>query len=73
MSRSRRWVACSICRNESALSPGPFLSGVTGRPVMVKLEWGMEYGGYLVSVGGSQNRQLASTEEHRGSVVWAFG
>ena len=25
------------------LNPKPFLSGLTGKPVMVKLKWGMEY------------------------------
>ena len=27
------------------LNPKPFLSGLTGKPVMVKLKWGMEYKG----------------------------
>ncbi|CAI5787083.1 small nuclear ribonucleoprotein F [Podarcis lilfordi] len=30
------------------LNPKPFLNGMTGKPVMVKLKWGMEYKGYLV-------------------------
>uniref|UniRef100_A0A8C9H3D5 Sm domain-containing protein n=1 Tax=Piliocolobus tephrosceles TaxID=591936 RepID=A0A8C9H3D5_9PRIM len=34
------------------LNPKSFLSGVTGKPWMVKLKWGMEYKGYLVSVDG---------------------
>uniref|UniRef100_A0A8C0GWS6 Sm domain-containing protein n=1 Tax=Chelonoidis abingdonii TaxID=106734 RepID=A0A8C0GWS6_CHEAB len=32
--------------------------------VMVKLKWGMEYKGYLVSVNGYMNMQLANTEEY---------
>ncbi|TNM91585.1 hypothetical protein fugu_019965 [Takifugu bimaculatus] len=45
------------------LNPKPFLNGLTGKPVMVKLKWGMEYKGYLVSVDGYMNMQLANTEE----------
>uniref|UniRef100_A0A8C8VKP6 Sm protein F n=1 Tax=Pelusios castaneus TaxID=367368 RepID=A0A8C8VKP6_9SAUR len=32
------------------LNPKPFLNGMMGKLVMVKLKWGMEYKGYLVSV-----------------------
>ncbi|KAH1170119.1 hypothetical protein KIL84_001104 [Mauremys mutica] len=46
------------------LNPKPFLNGLTGKPVMVKLKWGMEYKGYLVSVDGYINMQLANTEEY---------
>nr|XP_042707429.1 small nuclear ribonucleoprotein F-like [Chrysemys picta bellii] len=46
------------------LKPKPFLNGLTGKPVMVKLKWGMEYKGYLVSVDGYMNMQLANTEEY---------
>nr|CAH7741701.1 unnamed protein product [Callosobruchus chinensis] len=31
---------------------------------MVKLKWGHEYKGYLVSVDGYMNLQLANTEEY---------
>ena len=40
------------------LNPKPFLNGLTGKPVMVKLKWGMEYKGYLVSVDGYMNIQV---------------
>ncbi|KAL7299346.1 small nuclear ribonucleoprotein F [Trichogramma pretiosum] len=46
------------------INPKPFLNGLTGKPVMVKLKWGHEYKGYLVSVDGYMNVQLANTEEH---------
>uniref|UniRef100_A0A452IM96 Sm protein F n=1 Tax=Gopherus agassizii TaxID=38772 RepID=A0A452IM96_9SAUR len=46
------------------LNPKPFLNGLTGKLVMVKLKWGMEYKGYLVSVDGYMNMQLANTEEY---------
>ncbi|XP_014250836.1 small nuclear ribonucleoprotein F [Cimex lectularius] len=46
------------------VNPKPFLNSLTGKPVMVKLKWGHEYKGYLVSVDGYMNLQLANTEEH---------
>lgn len=42
------------------LNPKPFLNGLTGKPVLVKLKWGMEYKGYLVSVDGYMNLQVSS-------------
>lgn len=44
-------------------NPKPFLNGLTGKPVIIKLKWGMEYRGYLVSVDSYMNIQLANTEE----------
>ncbi|CAB3377354.1 small nuclear ribonucleoprotein F [Cloeon dipterum] len=46
------------------MNPKPFLNSLTGKPVMVKLKWGHEYKGYLVSVDGYMNLQLANTEEY---------
>lgn len=46
------------------LNPKPFLNGLTGKPVIIKLKWGMEYRGYLVSVDSYMNIQLANTEEY---------
>ena len=40
------------------MNPKPFLNGLTGKPVIVKLKWGMEYKGYLVSVDGYMNLQV---------------
>ncbi|KAJ3210052.1 hypothetical protein HDU67_005689 [Dinochytrium kinnereticum] len=45
------------------VNPKPFLNGLTGKPVMVKLKWGMEYKGYLLSVDSYMNIQLTNTEE----------
>ena len=45
------------------LNPKPFLNNLTGKPVLVKLKWGMEYKGILVSVDNYMNLQLANTEE----------
>ncbi|OQR81576.1 small nuclear ribonucleoprotein F, partial [Thraustotheca clavata] len=46
------------------LNPKPFLAGLTGKAVLVKLKWGMEYQGDLVSVDSYMNLQLANTEEY---------
>uniref|UniRef100_A0A8C6ACJ7 Sm domain-containing protein n=1 Tax=Marmota marmota marmota TaxID=9994 RepID=A0A8C6ACJ7_MARMA len=41
-----------------SLNSKPFLNGLTGTPVMVKPERGMEYKGLLVSVHDYINMQL---------------
>ncbi|XP_020962484.1 probable small nuclear ribonucleoprotein F isoform X2 [Arachis ipaensis] len=46
------------------VNPKPFLNNLTGKQVIVKLKWGMEYKGYLVSVDSYMNLQLANTEEY---------
>merc|ERR1711865_269534 len=46
------------------VNPKPFLNDLTGKAVIVKLKWGMEYKGYLASVDAYMNLQLASTEEY---------
>lgn len=46
------------------INPKPFLNGLTGKAVIVKLKWGHEYKGYLVSVDGYMNIQLAQAEEY---------
>ncbi|XP_062522577.1 small nuclear ribonucleoprotein F-like [Corticium candelabrum] len=46
------------------VNPKPFLNSLTGKPVIIKLKWGMEYKGYLVSFDGYMNLQLANTEEY---------
>ncbi|PKB99424.1 putative membrane-associated protein [Rhizophagus irregularis] len=45
------------------VNPKPFIQELTGKPVMVRLKWGMEYKGFLVSVDSYMNLQLANTEE----------
>jgi len=40
------------------INPKPFLNSLTGKPVMVKLKWGHEYKGFLVSVDGYMNLQV---------------
>ena len=41
------------------LNPKPFLNGLTGKPVVVKLKWGMEYKGILVSTDNYMNVQVS--------------
>lgn len=56
------------------LNPKPFLNGLTGKPVVIKLKWGMEYRGYLVSVDNYMNVQLANAEEYiDGKLAGALG
>jgi len=45
------------------VNPKPFLNELTGKAVIVKLKWGMEYKGLFVSVDAYMNIQLASAEE----------
>ncbi|GFP94267.1 probable small nuclear ribonucleoprotein f [Phtheirospermum japonicum] len=44
------------------VNPKPFLNNLTGKPVMVKLKWGMEYKGFLVSVDSYMNLQVHITQ-----------
>ena len=47
----------------TTLNPRPFLYELVGKPVIVKLKWGSEFHGILVSVDTYLNVQLANTEE----------
>lgn len=46
------------------LNPKPFLNGLTGKLVVVKLKWGMEYRGDLASVDSYMNVQLSNAKEY---------
>lgn len=46
------------------LNPKPFLQGLIGKPVAVKLKWGMEYRGELQSTDSYMNIQLVNTQEY---------
>ena len=39
------------------VNPKPFLATLTGKQVIAKLKWGMEYKGYLVSTDAYMNLQ----------------
>jgi len=56
------------------VNPKPFMQELTGKPVFVKLKWGLEYKGFLVSTDGYMNLQLANTEEFQdGKSTGALG
>lgn len=40
------------------VNPKPFLQELTGKPVIVKLKWGQEYKGFLVSTDSYMNIQV---------------
>jgi len=46
--------------------PKPFLADLTGKRVIVKLKWGQEYRGILMSFDAYMNLQLGQTEEFEG-------
>ena len=41
------------------VNPKPFLASMTGKQVVVKLKWGMEYKGFLVSTDSYMNFQVS--------------
>ncbi|KAF9046043.1 small nuclear ribonucleoprotein SmF, partial [Hymenopellis radicata] len=41
------------------VNPKPFLQELTGKPVFVRLKWGQEYSGFLVSTDGFMNLQAS--------------
>ena len=45
------------------MNPKPFLQDLTGKIVLVKLKWGMEYQGQLVSTDAYMNLHLQRCEE----------
>ncbi|KAJ3427490.1 small nuclear ribonucleoprotein f [Anaeramoeba flamelloides] len=47
----------------SYLNPKPFLNMLTGKSVIIKLKWGMEYSGKLVSFDEFMNFQLEEAYE----------
>ena len=40
------------------VNPRPFLNDLTGKSVHVRLKWGLDYKGYLVSVDNYMNLQV---------------
>jgi small nuclear ribonucleoprotein F len=45
------------------VNPKPFLQELTGKTIYVKLKWGLEYKGFLVSTDSYMNIQMANAEE----------
>ena len=57
--------AATVAANPfTTLNPRPFLYELIGKQVIVKLKWGAEYHGILVSIDAYMNIQLANTEEY---------
>ena len=44
------------------INPKPYLTGLTGKPIIAKLKWGMEYKGYLVSTDNYMNLQVSALQ-----------
>jgi len=57
---------CQITHQSKQMivNPKPFLTGLTGKNVCVKLKWGSEYQGFLKSVDNYMNLQIANAEEY---------
>ena len=57
--------ACPDARADERqpVNPKPFLQDLTGKVIYVRLKWGLEYKGYLVSTDGYMNLQV-STERY---------
>jgi hypothetical protein len=49
--------SCSVQVNP--VNPKPFMQELTGKPVFVRLKWGLEYKGFLVSTDGFMNLQVS--------------
>ena len=64
-----------FCSAMSApVNPKPYLNELTGKQVMVKLKWGQEYKGYLVSTDAYMNLQacyVASCLPRPNSCPWS--
>jgi len=54
------------CPQLQPVNPKPFLAELTGKPVLVRLKWGMEYKGYLVSTDNYMNLQVSTRVGGRG-------
>ncbi|KAA8496829.1 Small nuclear ribonucleoprotein F [Porphyridium purpureum] len=56
-------AAAAAAGRPVVLNPKPFLAGLVGKPVAVRLKWGLEYRGILVSVDSYMNFLLKDAEE----------
>ncbi|KAF7194140.1 putative small nuclear ribonucleoprotein F [Pseudocercospora fuligena] len=50
------------------LNPRPMLQGLVNKEVVVKIKWGQEYTGRLVSVDSYMNIQLSGAQEWKDGV-----
>ena len=49
---------------QTPLNPKPFLHNLTGKHVICRLKWGMEYKGILASTDAYMNARLTNAEEY---------
>ncbi len=61
-SRARAFVTLllSLGAQGVPVNPQPFLHGLTGKPVVCRLKWGLEYRGFLVSTDAYMNLQVTN-------------
>lgn len=51
-------ICCTLTAPKvQPVNPRPFLNDLTGKAVQVRLKWGLDYKGYLVSVDNYMNLQ----------------
>ena len=53
-------------------NPSEFLRQIIGKPVVVKLNSGVDYRGILACLDGYMNIALEQTEEYVNGQVWVF-
>lgn len=54
------WRHCFLPPQFSPVFPIPFLKELTGKQCVVRLKWGMEYKGFLVSVDSYMNIHVST-------------
>lgn len=59
---SDSYVQANLEADTQPVNPRPFLQDLTGKTVTVKLKWGLEYRGFLVSTDGYFNLQVRYRE-----------
>ena len=62
-----------MSKNPNASNPSAFLKNVLGRPVVVKLNSGVDYRGVLACLDGFMNIAMEQTEEYNGQLKAKYG
>lgn len=62
--QTTREIFSLIFEQVTPVNPKPFLQELTGKPVFVRLKWGLEYKGYLVSTDSYMNLQVSTLMFH---------
>ena len=72
--RQSNVVAARLAHRLTGFAARRFLNDLTGKDVIVKLKWGMEYEGKLLSVDSYMNVQLGDAKEYiDGQLAGALG